>query len=77
MSKARKAKDRRDPNVYPPGWDRQRVEAIAEYYDQRKDQAVLDPHSVAEASIGSVWMEIPEDLVPQIRKLIARRRKSA
>ena len=77
MSKARTTQNRRDPNAYPPGWDYRRTQAVAEYYDARKGQTVLDKATIAETSVDSVWMEVPQDLVPAIRKLIARRRKSA
>ena len=72
MSKARTTRSQRDPNLYPPGWDSRRAQAVIEYYDARKDQPVLDKGTVAEATLGSVWMEVPQDLVPKIRKLIAR-----
>ena len=77
MSKARTTRNRRDPNVYPPGWNYRRAHAVAEYYDARKDQPVLDKTTVAGATFGSVWMEVPQDLVPRIRKLIAQHRRSA
>jgi hypothetical protein len=66
----------KDPNVYPPGWDAQRVAAIARYYDRRQGQPVLREPSVSKAA-EVVWMEIPQDLVPKVQKLIAARRKSA
>ena len=67
---------RKDPNVYPPGWNYKRAMAVARYYDARKDESVLD-ESAEESSIGLVWMEVPEELVADVKKLIARRRKSA
>jgi len=69
-----KPRKRRDSNIYPPGWDLQKTREVAAYYDARKDQPVLDEDS---AQIGSVWMEIPNELVAEVRKLISRRRKSA
>ncbi|MGD0139611.1 MAG: hypothetical protein ABSD28_12090 [Tepidisphaeraceae bacterium] len=69
-------KPAKDPNVYPPGWNRQRVERIIDYYDRRKDQVVLRRSGVSPAK-EMVWMEIPEGLVPKVQKLIAGRRKSA
>lgn len=66
---------RKDPNVYPTGWNHRRTKAIADYYDARKDQPLLNESVAAEH--GLVWMEVPQELVPQVRRLIARRRKSA
>jgi hypothetical protein len=65
-----------DPNVYPPGWNYRRVMAVIKYYDRRKDQPVLHRSRVSRAA-EVVWMEIPQDLVPKVRKLIADRKKSA
>jgi hypothetical protein len=30
-----------DRNIYPPGWNRQRANAVAKYYDARKDQPIV------------------------------------
>jgi hypothetical protein len=76
MTKGKRRKPK-DHNVYPPGWNYQRAKAIADYYDARKDLPVLDSVETSEASAGLVWMEVPQDLVSDVRKLIARRRKSA
>jgi hypothetical protein len=77
MTNSRTARNRRDSNVYPAGWDYRRARAVADYYDGLKDQTVLDDATVAKVSVRSVWMEIPQELVPAIQKLIARHRKSA
>jgi len=77
MKKRVSTRKRRDPNVYPPGWDYRRVNDIAEYYDALKDQPALDEAHTAGPAIGLVWMEVPQELVPDVRKLIARHRKSA
>jgi hypothetical protein len=76
MKKSSTKTRRKDPNVYPPGWDYERTKAIADYYDARKDQEFLADTEPGTAA-GQVWMEIPQDLVPQVQKLLARRRKSA
>ncbi|HLL90705.1 MAG TPA: hypothetical protein VK324_15495 [Tepidisphaeraceae bacterium] len=68
---------RKDPNVYPPGLNREKVEAIIAYYDARQTEDVLG-ESVEVGSVAEVvWMEVPQELVPQVRKLIAKHRKSA
>ncbi|MGD0540326.1 MAG: hypothetical protein ABSB33_02300 [Tepidisphaeraceae bacterium] len=78
MSKNEHARRRsaKDPNVYPKGWNRERVHDVIKYYDRLKDQPVLDRPRVAKAD-ELVWMEIPEGLVPKVQKLIAASRKSA
>jgi hypothetical protein len=77
MKHVRTPRNRRDANVYPVGWDYRRAKAVADHYDAMKDQPVLDPETVTKVSAESVWMEVPQDLVPTIRKMIARHRKSA
>jgi hypothetical protein len=69
-------KQAKDPNVYPKGWNRQRVQDVIKYYDGMRNQRVLERPSVSKAA-ELVWMEIPEDLVPKVQKLIAGSKKSA
>jgi hypothetical protein len=76
MKKTQPKSRRKDPNVYPPGWDYERTKAIADYYDARKDQDFLADTEPG-AAAGLVWMEIPQELVPQVRKLLSRGRKPA
>jgi hypothetical protein len=65
-----------DPNVYPKGWNYERVQKVIKYYDRLKDQPVLKKPRVSRAN-DAVWMEIPEELVPKVQKLIAGMKKSA
>jgi hypothetical protein len=41
------------------------------------DTERLDKEATARRALDSVWIEVPQDLVPQIRKLIAKHRKIA
>ena len=51
---------------FPPGWDEQRVrKVIAHYEAQTEDEAMLQDQSQA-------VMEIPMELVPTVRELIAK-----
>ena len=76
MKRPKAAKPKKDPNVYPPGWDLRKTKAIAAYYDARKNEPLDDDPSTVEGG-AAVWMEVPPELVDAVRKLIARRRKSA
>jgi hypothetical protein len=69
-------KPAKDPNVYPLGWNYQRVRKIAKYYDRLKDQPLPPELKISNAK-EMVWMEVPEALVPKVQKLIAANRKSA
>jgi hypothetical protein len=76
MKKAKPEPRRKDPNLYPPGWDLEETKAIADYYDSRKGEPLLadtEPGSAA----GQVWVEVPQALLPQVLKIIERGRKTA
>jgi len=76
MKKTKSTRTKKDPNVYPPGWDLRKTKTVASYYETRKNQPLVDDDVVEQGSMA-VWMEVPQDLVDQVRKLIARHRKSA
>lgn len=57
---------------YPPGWDENRVKKVLEHYEsQSEDEAVAEDEAAFEAPDQTV-MEIPTELVPQVRELIAK-----
>ncbi len=57
---------------FPPGWDENRVKKILEHYDSlSEDEAVAEDEAAFEAPDQTV-MEIPTDLVPEVRELIAK-----
>ena len=59
---------------YPPGWDEQRVRRVLEHYEAQSDEeAVAEDEAAWEATTHTV-MDVPVDLVPVIRELIAKRR---
>jgi hypothetical protein len=66
-----------DQNKYPPGWDAARVKRVLEHYEnQSDDEAVAEDEAAYEDSTHTT-MEIPVDLVPAVRELLAKHRKSA
>jgi hypothetical protein len=75
--KSRSKAAKKDPNVYPPGWNRRRVESVIAYYDTRADEDVLSTVETSRAAAGLVWLEIPQELVPRVQKLISQYRRSA
>ena len=76
MKKLKVSRPKKDPNVYPPGLNLAKTKAIANYYDARKNQSIAESGSIARSEMA-VWMEVPPDLVDEVKKLIARRRKTA
>ena len=58
---------------FPQGWDEERVQRILHHYDSlTEDEAVAEDEAVFEDSTQTV-MEIPNELVPAVRALLAER----
>jgi hypothetical protein len=56
----------------PPGWDEARVrKVLAHYEEQTEDEAVAEDEATLAESTQTV-MEVPQELVPAIRELIAK-----
>jgi hypothetical protein len=70
-------KKRKDPNVYPPGLTAKKVAEIIAYYDARQDVDLLEDRDHQMVFEPTAWVEVPVELVPEVKKLITRRRKSA
>ena len=59
---------------FPPGWDEAKVQRVLKHYEnQTEDEAVAEDEAAHEAD-GQTVMIVPSDLVPSIRRLIARRK---
>jgi hypothetical protein len=57
---------------FPPGWDAERVRKVLAYYEeQTEDEAVAEDEAAFEDSTQTV-MEVPNELVPAVRELIAK-----
>jgi hypothetical protein len=57
---------------FPPGWDEERVRRVLEHYEeQTEEEAVAEDEATFEDQKQTV-MEIPNELVPFVRELIAK-----
>lgn len=57
---------------YPHGWNENRIKQVLEHYEsQSEDEAVAEDEAAFGAPDQTV-MEIPTELVPQVRELIAK-----
>jgi hypothetical protein len=60
---------------FPPGWDEQRVRRVLEHYEsQTDDEAVAEDEA---GMAAPTVMDVPAELVPTVRELIAKHKKSA
>ncbi len=59
-------------NKFPPGWDLERVKRVLDHYeDQSEEEAVAEDEALLEMP-NHTLMEVPVDLVPAVRELIAK-----
>jgi hypothetical protein len=60
---------------FPTGWDEERVQRVLAHYEtQSEAEAVAEDESAFETP-GQTVMEVPNDLVPAVRELIAKHNK--
>ena len=59
---------------YPVGWDEERVRRVLEHYEAQSDEEAVAEDEVAYEATTCTMMEVPVDLVPVVRELIAKRR---
>ncbi len=59
---------------YPPGWDEERVRRVLEHYEAQADEEAVAEDEAAYDATTHTAMDIPVDLVPVVRELIAKRR---
>jgi hypothetical protein len=59
---------------YPPGWDKERVRRVLEHYESQTDEEAVAEDEAAFEATTHTTMEVPVDLVPKVRDLIAKRK---
>jgi hypothetical protein len=58
---------------FPDGWDEEKVRRVLAHYEEQTDEdALLEDEAGIEPS--ETVMNVPHDLVPKVRELIAKRR---
>lgn len=63
-----------DPNRYPKGWDRTRVEGLLAHYDGLSDDEwIAEDDAGDEDTDTHCRITIPRDLLPEVRALLAKR----
>jgi hypothetical protein len=64
---------KKDPNRYPKGLNRRKVQAIIAHYENQTEAQAVAEDEAAYRSNKVTMMGVPVDLVPKVQKLIARR----
>lgn len=71
VPEAEKEKAPMSQNKFPAGWDEGKVRRIIAYYeDQTEGEALADDEAGIQSS--ETVMNVPHDLVPKVRELIAK-----
>ena len=63
-------------NRYPKGWDEERVRRVLEHYEGQSPEEALAEDEAAYEDPTQTMMEVPVELVPEVRDLIAKRKAS-
>jgi hypothetical protein len=59
---------------YPAGWNEERIRELAEHYDNQTEDEQVAEHEAAFLAKDQTVMVVPTELVPEIVKLISKKR---
>jgi hypothetical protein len=59
---------------FPPGWDEERVRRVLEHYESQTDEQAVAEDEAAYETTTHTTVEIPVDLLPTVRELLAKRK---
>lgn len=62
-----------DKNRYPEGWDADRVRDLIKHYEEQSEEEAVAEDEAAWEDQTQTTIEIPIDLLPAVRELIAKR----
>ena len=60
---------------FPQGWDDDRVQRVLAHYETLSEAEAVAEDEAAFETPGQTTMEVPSDLVPAVRELIAKHGK--
>jgi hypothetical protein len=64
---------KRDPNKYPKGWNRKRVEAVIAHYDRQTDEEAIAEADAAWENSQMSLVRVPNELVSEVEAFLAKR----
>jgi len=59
---------------FPAGWDEERVRRVLAHYEEQTEAEAVAEDEAAYENPNHAMIEVPRELVPAVRKLIAKRR---
>lgn len=62
-----------DKSRFPDGWDEARVRRVLDHYEGQSDEEAVAEDEAAYEGTTHTSMDVPVDLVPAVRELIAKR----
>jgi hypothetical protein len=67
-------KPRKSSRKFPKGWSAARVERLVKHYESQTAAEAVAEDEAAFDRRGQTMIMVPTELVPEIRKLLAKRR---
>jgi len=62
---------------FPRGWDEERVRRVLAHYEQQSEEEAVAEDEASFEEATQTMMEVPKELVPAVRELIAKRQVQA
>ncbi len=69
----RVVKDLAYQSKFPTGWDEKRVKRVLEHYETQSENEAVAEDEAAYEDTDQTFMEIPNELIPVVRELIAKK----
>jgi hypothetical protein len=57
---------------FPPGWDEERIKRVLTHYETQTEAEALEEDGAIFDDLTESVIQVPRELVPKIRRLIAR-----
>ncbi|HEY1947260.1 MAG TPA: hypothetical protein VGG97_09660 [Bryobacteraceae bacterium] len=74
MAQAQKEEASMSQNKFPMGWDDEKIQRVLTHYEgQTEDEALAEDEAGIESS--TTVMDVPHDLLPRVRELIAKHQR--
>jgi hypothetical protein len=58
---------------FPKGWDEDRVKRVLDHYEKQTENEALAEDEAAWEDTSSTFIEVPIELVPSVRELLAKK----